>query len=95
MNLTRNPVSLLSRFCMTLLALCLVNTVAAEQRKPEDNVTFIVVGKKDHYRQDENGKLTLLSYFLFTDVVLTPDGKMNHATFTAPNGRKLFYPEQH
>lgn len=68
---------------------------SAEQRKPEDNVTFIVIGKKDHYRQDENGNLKLLTYFLFTDVVLTRDGTMNHATFTAPNGTRMYYPEVH
>ena len=80
---------------MILLGLTIASGLFAEQRSPEDNVTFIVVGKKDHYRQDENGNLKLLSYFLFTDVVLTRDGKMEHATFTAPNGTRMFYPEVH
>ena len=80
---------------MILLGLTIVSALFAEQRSPEDNVTFIVVGKKDHYRQDENGNLKLLSYFLFTDVVLTRDGKMNHATFTAPNGTRMYYPAVH
>ena len=78
-----------------LLGLMIAPGSFAEQRQAEDNVTFIVIGKKDHYRQDENGNLELLSYFLFTDVVLTRDGKMDHATFTAPNGTRTFYPEVH
>ena len=61
----------LHRVLLILLGLTVASALYAEQRKPEDNVTFIVVGKKDHYRQDENGNLKLLSYFLFTDVVLT------------------------
>lgn len=80
---------------LILLGLTVTSGLFAEQRKPEDNVTFIVVGKKDHYRQDENGNLKLLSYFLFTDVVLTRDGRMNHATFTAPNGTRMYYPKVH
>ena len=85
----------LFRSLMILLGLTIACALFAEQRSPEDNVTFIVVGKKDHYRQDENGNLKLLSYFLFTDVVLTRDGKMDHATFTAPNGARTYYPEVH
>ena len=85
----------LFRSVMILLGLTIACALFAEQRSPEDNVTFIVVGKKDHYRQDENGNLKLLSYFLFTDVVLTRDGKMDHATFTAPNGTRMYYPEVH
>ena len=77
------------------LGLIIASGSSAEQSKPEDNVTFIVIGKKDHYRQDENGNLKLLTYFLFTDVVLTRDGRMNHATFTAPNGTRMYYPEVH
>ena len=80
---------------LILLGLTITSGLFAEQRKPEDNVTFIVIGKKDHYRQNENGNLKLLSYFLFTDVVLTRDGRMNHATFTAPNGTRMYYPQVH
>ena len=87
--------SFLRHILLLLLGLVIVSGSSAEQRKPEDNVTFIVVGKKDHYRQDENGNLKLLSYFLFTDVVLTRDGRMNHATFTAPNGTRIYYPAVH
>ncbi len=85
----------LRHILLLLLGLVIASGSSAEQRKPEDNVTFIVVGKKDHYRQDENGNLKLLSYFLFTDVVLTRDGRMNHATFTAPNGTRMYYPAVH
>ena len=85
----------LPRLLLILLGLTAASGPYAEQRNPEDNVTFIVVGKKDHYRQDENGNLKLLTYFLFTDVVLTRDGSMNHATFTAPNGTRMYYPAVH
>ena len=85
----------LLQILLILPGLVIASGSSAEQRKPEDNVTFIVVGKKDHYRQDENGNLKLLSYFLFTDVVLTRDGRMNHATFTAPNGTRMYYPAVH
>jgi hypothetical protein len=75
---------MIHRSARLLLACSVFAVAAAPAQTPNPDVTFFVVGKKDHYRQDGAGKLRFLSYFFFADIVATPEGRVDRAILTPP-----------
>jgi hypothetical protein len=76
----------IARIPMRRWYLCLALAAATPAGADNPDITFFVLGKKDHYRQDAAGNLRFLSYFFFTDIVGTPHGRIESAVLTPPGG---------